>query len=578
VIDGATQYARDVVAGRIVAGRKVRMACARHLSDLQHRRERGLVWKPAEVQRVVDFFAEILCLPEDTASDETVSSTTKTPSAGTPFLLQPFQVFIVGSLMGWYTRQGYRRFRDGYLEVAKGNGKTPLGAGLMLYMLVADGERGAQVYFAAVTREQARLAFADAEKMVQSSPHLHALIFQTVNNLAVMQTGSYLRAISSEKRGLDGKRVHGALIDELHEHATPVVVTKMRRGTKGRRNALVLRTTNSGFDRTSVCWQQHQYSVQVLEGTVRDDAWFAYISGLDPCDACRRAGRDFPTDDCEYCDSWKVEGPHWMKANPNLGVSVSWQYLRELVRQGHGMPAAVSDLLRFNFCVWTQQQLRFLDMGQWHACPTVDDADLDATVVYGGLDLGQSDDLCAFVLLFILADGRMAVRSRFWLPSAALARYPDRPYDVWRRYGHLTVTDGNITDYNIVEDAVGQDCIDYGVAECAFDKRFANQMAQNLMGRGITMVDMPQGFFLNEALRKLSDVVAKAELAHGHNPILTVMAANAVVRHGRNKTIRLDKDTAAEKIDGIAALAMAIGRAIAVPPELPAEDPDLVIA
>jgi phage terminase large subunit-like protein len=549
----------------------------RHLDDLKHRRARGLVWKPVEVQRVVDFFSEILVLPEDTASDEVVSSTAKA-TTGTPFVLQPFQVFIVGSLMGWYTRQGYRRFRDGYLEIAKANGKTPVGAGLMLYLLVADGERGAQVYFAAVTREQARLAFADAEKMVQASPHLHALITKTTNNLAVVQTGSFLRAISSEKRGLDGKRVHGALIDELHEHPSPVVVSKMRRGTKGRRNALVLRTTNSGFDRTSVCWHQHQYSVQVLEGSVRDDAWFAYISGLDPCVACQRAGRDFPSDDCEHCDSWQVEGPHWIKANPNLGVSLSWQYLRELVRQARGMPSAVSDLLRFNFCVWTQHQLHFLDMAQWYACPVVDDAELVGVPCYGGLDLGQSDDLCAFVLLFLLPDGRMAVRSRFWLPSAALQRYPDRDYDTWRRLGHLTVTDGTVTDYQQVEDAVSADCIDFGVLECAFDKRFANQMAQNLMGQGITMVDMPQGFFLNEALRKLSDLVADTQLAHGHNPILTVMAANAVVRNDRNKTIRLDKDTAAEKIDGISALAMAIGRAIAVPPEIPADDPVLVIA
>ena len=519
-----------------------------------------------------------MCLPEDTASDEVVSSTVKAASAGTPFVLQPFQVFIVGSLMGWYTRQGYRRFRDGYLEIAKGNGKTPLGAGLMLYMLVADGERGAQVYFAAVTREQARLAFADAEKMVQASPHLHALITQTANNLALLSTGSYLRAISSEKRGLDGKRVHGALIDELHEHATPVVVQKMRRGTKGRRNALVLRTTNSGFDRSSVCWSQHQYSLQVLEGTVRDEAWFAYISGLDPCAACQKAGRDFPADDCEQCDRWQIEGPHWLKANPNLGVSVSWQYLRELVRQASGMPDAVSDLLRFNFCVWTQALVRFLDMGAWHGCPPIDDDELVGARVYGGLDLGQSDDLCAFVLLYVLADGRMAVRARFWLPSAALKRYPNRPYDEWQRAGRLTVTDGDITDYGIVEETVGQLCVDEGVVECAFDKRFANQMAQNLMGIGLTMVDMPQGFFLNEALRKLSDLVTERQLLHDDNPILSMMAANAIVRHGRNKTIRLDKDTAAEKIDGIAALAMAIGRAIAVPPELPADDPDLVIA
>lgn len=559
-----------------MAGRLVRLACARHLADLKARRAKRLVWKPAEVHRVVDFFAEILCLPEETAAEETVATDAE-PVTGSPFVLQPFQQFIVGSLMGWYTANGFRRFRDGYLEIAKGGGKTPLGAGLMLYLLVADGERGAQVFFAAVSKDQARLAFADAEKMVQASPHLRRLITQTANNLAVLQTGSFLRAISSEKRGLDGKRVHGALIDELHEHATPIVVNKMRRGTKGRRNALVLRTTNSGFDRSSVCWHQHRYSQQVLEASVTDDAWFAYICGLDPCADCLAAGRDFPQDDCAHCDSWKTEGPHWLKANPNLGVSLSWQYLRELVHQAVGMPSAVSDLLRFNFCVWTQQQSRFLDMGKWHAAADFSPADLVDVPCYAGLDLGQSDDLCALVLIWLLADGRVAVRSRFWLPEAAILRYPNRPYEEWRRSGTLTVTEGDITDYQQVEDEVAEACIAAGVLECAFDRRFANQMAQNLMGAGLTMVDMPQGFFLNEALRKLSDLVATGNLAHGHNPILTVMASNAVVRHGRNKEIRLDKDKAAEKIDGIAALTMALARAIAVPPVMPADDPILLV-
>jgi len=578
VLDPVTRYATDVVARRIVAGRLVRLACARHLDDLAHQVEKGLIWKPDEAQAVIEFFAEILCLPEETAAEEAIEDEDATPIDGSPFELQGWQAFIVGSLMGWYTVAGYRRFRDAYLETAKGAGKTPLGAGLMLYLLVADGERGAQVYFAAVTKDQAKLAMADAEKMVTASPHLRALIVPTVNNLAVLDTGSFLRAISSEKRGLDGKRVHAAFIDEEHEHPTPTVVSKVRRGTKGRRNALIVRGTNSGFDRTSICWHDHTYSRQVLEGSIVDEAWFAFVCGIDPCRACLDDGKEFPTDECPNCDDWRVEGPHWLKACPNLGISVSWQYMRELVRQAIGRPDAVSDLLRFNFCVWTQQQSRAINVAQWAACQaSPPDAALVGAPCYGGLDLGQSDDFSAWTRVWALADGRVVVKMRFWIPQAALVKYPDRPYAEWQRLGVLTVTDGNTTDYAQLEATIAADCKDSHVRDVAYDNRFAEQLAQNLTGQGITMVTTGQGFQLNEAIRRLLEHVVNGTICHGHNPVLMWMASNFVVRHGTKGDIRADKEHAADKIDGIVAVIMALDRIVRVGPTKPAAYQVLVL-
>lgn len=551
-----------MLAGTIVAGRLVRLACSRHLQDLDRQTETGLVWKPAEAVRVIQFFAEVLCLPEVTvtaAEDEDGGD----PADGVPFRLQPWQQFILGSVMGWYTAEGTRRFHDAYVEGAKGCGKTPVAAGLMLYLLVADGERAAQIYMAAVGREQAKIAFADAEKMVAASPHLRAIVQRTVNNLAVVETSSFLRAISSEKRGLDGKRVHAALIDELHEHASPVVVSKMRRGTKGRRNALIIRTTNSGFDRASVCWHDHEYSRQVLEGTIADETWFAFVCGLDPCADCLAAGKHFPADDCPRCDDWRREGPHWLKANPNLGVSLSWQYLRELVQQAKGRPEVVSDLLRFNFCVWTQAVTHAINLGQWHACeaPPPESA-LVGVPCYGGLDLGQSDDFSAWVRAWTLDDGRVVVKCRFWIPESALLKYPSRPYAEWKRSGRLTVTDGPTTDYKIIEETVAADCKASGVREVAYDNRFAEQMAQNLTGLGVVMVNTGQGFQLNEAVRKKLELITLGSLCHANDPVLSWMAANYVVRHGTKGEVRPAKDRAADKIDGQVALDMALDRIV----------------
>lgn len=573
-LDPVTAYATKVVAGEVVAGRLVRLQCQRHLNDLSQQRARGLAWKPDEAQKAIDFFAEVLCLPEETAAGEVVvDDVDAEPEDGTPFVLSPWQQFVVGSLIGWYTVKGFRRFRTCYLETAKGSGKTPLCAGIMIYIMVVDGERGAQLYFAAVSKEQAGYAFADADKMVQASPALRALLDRKVNNIAWLEKGSFMRAISAEKRGLDGKRVSAAVIDELHE-AKPVVVNKMRKGTKGRRNALIIEPTNAGYDRTSVCWHHHEYSQKVLEETVDDDAWFAFVCGLDPCEECLSKGKLFPADDCPNCDDWRTEGPHWLKPNPNLGVSLSWQYVRELVRQAKGMASEVNDLLRFNFGIWTQAYDRYIDMGAFHASAckrTVSVEELVGAPCYAGLDLGETDDLSAFVVLWALEDGRIVVKLRAWLPEAAIEARPDRPYAVWFKSGILEKTEGDQTDFSVVQAAVEADCHLHGVKECAYDKRFAAQMAQNLLGSGITMVDTPQGWQLNEAVKRSAMLVSAGNLLHGNNPLLAWAASNVVVRHGPNKTVRLDKEQATEKIDPWSALVMALSRWIVQAPDEDAE-------
>lgn len=561
-MDPVTEYATSVVQGQAVASRLVRLACQRHLSDLT--RTDGIVWKPEKAQRAIDFFAEVLFLPENTnASDEIQDGAADVPQ---PFVLAPWQAFIVGSVFGWYTTQGFRRFREAYIETAKGSGKTPLGAGMMLYMLVADGERGAQVFLAAVSREQAGLAWKDCRAMVQASPELMALFGPDgfrAHELIVPGDASYLKPISSEKRGLDGKRVHGALVDELHEHGTPVVVQKMRAGTKGRRNALIVKTTNSGFDRTSVCWHHHEFSRKVLEGTVPNDAWFAFICGLDPCEACAAEGRWFPADGCEACDDWKTEGPHWLKANPNLGVSLPWQYLRERVEQAKGMPTQVSDVLRFNFCVWTQGSSRAIDMGRWAACaPMPSESELLAADCFGCLDLGETDDFTAWGRLWVLEDGRVAIKMRYFVPSDALERYPSRPYEMWRRTGLLEITDGPVTDYARVRERIKADYQTYGMQSVFYDTKTARETAQILMGEGIEMVAMTQGFALNEAITRLLALIVDGKLCHGNEAILSWMASNTVVLTGVKNEKRLAKERSPEKIDGIAALVMGIEGAL----------------
>jgi len=425
-----------------------------------------------------------------------------------------------------------------------------------------DGEQAAEIYSVASGIDQARICWLDADRMVEASPDLSDLVHRGKDNLAYAATYSWFRPLSKEKRGKSGPRPHVVIFDEMHEYADAVVVNKMRAGTKRRRQPLSIGITNAGYDRTSICWQHHEHGRKVLEGLVEDPRYFPFICGLD-------AGDDPLTD--RRCHA---------KANPNLGYIIQQDYLDRQVEHARHIPSETSTVLRLNFCVWTSVHLPAFDMAKWRQCGglVVTDAELVGRPCWGGLDLGQNDDFCAWVRLWELESGRLAVRVRFWLPRVALTRYPDRPYEEWERAGLLTVTEGDTTDLDLVEETVFEDARTDGVIEVAYDKRFANQLALHLQGGGITMVDTPQGYALNESIKAVSKAIADVQLAHGNHLILTWMMDNAVLRTGRNREVRLDKDAAKEKIDGPVALVMANARRIAQVPEVPAEDPVLVIA
>lgn len=586
--DPVTRYAEAVRDGHIVASLSVQLACRRHLSDLEQQETKGLVWRPEKAQDIIDFFAEVLCLPEDTDADDDIEDDgIQAPETGTPFVLSPWQQFIVGSLFGWYayrtSRKGVqrlsRRFKVAYVETAKGSGKTPLGAGILLYMLVADGERGAQIFTAAVTKDQAKLAFTDCEKMVASSPALRELIDEKVNNLAVLKTGSFIRPVSSEKRGLDGKRVHGAVIDELHEHATAIVVLKMRAGIKGRRNALIFIPTNSGYDRNSVCWQYHTYSRKVLDGSVANEAWFAFVCHLDACQSCQRKGKYQPSDECEsgQCDDWKVEGPHWLKANPNLEVSLPWQYLREQVREAIDIPSSRNMVRRLNFCQWTDQIDVWIPAEMWAVCRgQFLPASLVGRECFIGIDLSEMLDLSSVVLVFPRPLERPGLPARddagaidravdvlplFWMPKNTITRRSNEdnvPYAQWAKDGHIFATAGDLIDQDAIVDHI-INVLDklYKIRGIGFDISGAAGVATRLQrhfGDDVVTV-VPQSFrFLNKPSKTLEALIVSKNLAHDGNPVQAMCMGNMAKEENPWQEIRPIKMSQRQRIDGGVAL------------------------
>ncbi len=559
--DAATQYAKDVVSGRIDAGPHVRNECARHLRDLKSGKKRGLKWDLAAANRAISFFADVLTVEIET-EDEYGEAT----SEAVPFVLEPPQAFIVGSLFGWKNRFGLRRFRRAYVEIAKGGGKSPLAAGIGHYMLVADGKLRAEIYSAATDMDQAMILFRDACEMRNRSPELEAALLPSGINpvwqLTYTATASFFRPISSEKKGKSGIRPHCGLIDEIHEHPDGSVIEMLRAGTKGNRQALIFEITNSGFDRTSKCWEEHEYSIKVSSGEIENDAWFSYVCALDEGDE--------PFED-ESC---------WVKANPLLGVTIQPEYIREQVEEAKGMPGKESLVRRLNFCQWTDAAEGWIRQALWASAlsSTLTPKDFEGRDLWGGLDLSYSEDLSACAWAYHDGD-LLCVMVDFWMPGDTVhdAVRRDRvPYDVWARSEFITLTPGPVIRTEHIAHRIGAVARASSVKGIAYDRYRYRELSDDLadQGVGVPMFDHPQGFrrkgsandgqpdlWMPRSIELLEGRLKAGTLRVVVSPILSWNVASAVVRADPVGNRVLDKRKSRARIDGAVALAMAVGMA-----------------
>jgi phage terminase large subunit-like protein len=469
---------------------------------------------------------------------------TKGPSAGESFQLRPWQEEILRKLFTT-KRGGRRQYRTCLLMLPRKNGKSELCAALAIYFLLFDGEQGGEIYSAAADKEQAALVFNVAAAMIRAEPELEALvdIVDSQKRIVHRQSGSFYRAISAEAYSKHGFNASVVIYDELHAAPDRTLWDVLATSQGARAQPLLMAITTAGYDRTSILWELYSHAKRVAVDP-RLDPTFLPILYEAPMDA-----------------DWTDEAV-WHACNPALGDFRSLEEMRILCDRAKLIPAQENTFRRLYLNQWTLAHTAYFARDKWDGCRTASDAELVDGRCYGGLDLGQSDDFTAWVRIWVLRDGRVGVRCRFWLPAAALHKYPARPYLAWRQAGLLEVTDGDTTDLDLVEATVLRDCRESNVRELAYDKRFAQQLALHLQGAGITLVDTPQGFQLNEAIRKVAEWVTTGMLCHQGHAILGWMADNTVVVTGRAGDQRLDKQHAKEKIDGIAALVMATSRAI----------------
>lgn len=530
------QYAHDVVEGDIVACRWVHLACERHMRDLVDGPERGLRFDADAGQHVIDFFQFL--------------RHSKGEWAGQTVTLEGWQQFVLWVVFGWRRADGTRRFRTAYQEVARKNGKSTIGAGIGLYLLVADGEPGAEVYTAATKRDQARITHSEATRMVKASPSLRRKIRTFKDNLHIPGSASKFEPLGRDTDSMDGLNVHAAIVDELHAWKTRDMWDLIDTATGSRRQPLIFAITTAGFDRQSICYQQHEYTEKVLSGVVQDDSFFGIIFTLDDG------------------DDWE-DSRNWVKANPNLGVSKKLDDTKRKAQRAKEMPSALNAFLRLELNVWTQSETKWINVDKWGACgKAVDGGGLRGRTGYGGLDLSSTTDISAFLLVFPpqTPDDDYQVLCRFWIPEESMRVRSKRdrvPYEAWVRQGFIQATPGNVIDYDFILAQIDEDAQAYDLDEVAFDRWGATRIVQGIEEKGLTCVQFGQGFAsMSPPMKELEKLILGGKLAHGNNPVLTWMADNLVAAEDPAGNIKPSKDRSREKIDGMVALIMALDRAL----------------
>lgn len=590
--DPVTAYAEAVRDGVIMAGPYVRLACARHLKMLETQGP-VWVWDPEAAQTWIDFFPDLLTVEE---AGETV-----------PFYLLDWQVFVAGSINGWRDAvTGYRLFTRAYVEGGKGCGKSPFAAGIGLLMMVADDEQKAEVYSAAGKKEQAHILFQDAVSMKKTSSRLNSRLVESgktpVWQLTHRQSGSIFKPISADKQK-SGARVHCGLVDELHEHKDRYTIDMLIAGFKGRRQPLLFVITNSGFDRNSICWEWHEDGVAVLEGERSNDRFFIYIMALDP--------EDDPLED-ESC---------WPKTNPGLGITTTVQYLRDQVRDALQVPGRENVVRRLNFCEWTDADVGWMTRQAWvrneeqlveFAKPGRAIKDLgshrllggghalaepfEQAELYCGLDLSYQFDLTALAFAFPEGD-KLLCWIEYFKPLDTLeeGEKKDRvPYSRWVKEGLITAIPGKFIRYEHLARRMGEVRAQFDLKHCAYDNYAHKSLRDKMIENGVDVpwIEHPQGFrrggvlrdhrgqpipdptdpkrgglenplWMPDSVKKLEARVIENKIIVQPSPVTRWQVSGVVIRDdpaGTGNRV-FDKKKAVGRIDGIVALAMAVGAA-----------------
>lgn len=492
--------------------------------------------------------------------------------AGQPFELLDWQrEDLIFPLFGWLRADGSRRYRRAYVELPKKNGKSTLASGIGLYMLLADGEQGAEIYSAAADRDQASIVHNEAINMINASPFLSEVLKVNKSTRVISHeaSASLYKALSSTAASKEGLNGHCCVIDELHIWRGRLLWDALRYMGRARRQSLLFAITTAGIDMMSVCREQHDYAQKILDGTVFDERYFAYIRS---------------------CDLEDVQGDglfdrdQWRKANPSMGITINEDEFAADVAEAAKTPTSLSSFMRYSFNIWATGTQPWLRISDWQACRSGHTPEyLEGQECWGAMDLASILDMASVSACFreIVDKDHIIYKLLTWffMPEAtAEQRQEFAPYLQWAENGWLQLTPGDVLDYEAVKNQVREVKRRFKLRELAFDPWNAEDATQQLERDGIKRVEFRQTMAnFAHPTKEFERLLRSGLLRNDGNPILEWQAGNVQVRTDMSGNIRPVKPKHGDyrTIDGIVSSIMALERAMAAP--LPPKGAALIV-
>ncbi len=530
-----SRYARDVLDGKIIAGRLVELAAERHLRDLETGADRGFYFDTQAADMICNF-AKML-------------RHTTGALAGKPMELQPWQVFRHGCVFGWKREaDGLRRFSTTYHQVAKKNGKTTDTAPPMIFATTFDGEAAAQGYCAATTRDQAKLLFGELKRMIRASPAMSRICKPWQSSITVPRTNSMITTLSRDGNAADGINPHFAARDEVHRWTDRELAEVVVNSMIARSQPIDWMITTAGADRNTICGEARQYSEQVLRGDVQDDKFFAYVAEPEESDD--------PGDP-----------KTWAKGNPNLGVSVPLETFASLWERAQVIQGQMPNFRRLHLNLWTEGEQTWISRDVWdRGAEPFNPEMLFGRKAWIGIDLSRTTDLTS-IAVAVPMGGLIYVICYTFIPEGpkgfiVRAQTENRAYVDWRDRNWLEVHRGSSIDEDAVIERMKWLRSKFEIQEVAFDRWGMKYVAKELDKLRFPMVEHGQGYAsMSAPTKRLEECVLNGRIRHGGNPVLAWAIGNVILDTDAAENVKPNKKKAKNRIDPGVATIMAVGRA-----------------
>jgi phage terminase large subunit-like protein len=535
------KYIQEILSDKLIVGEYLKLAIQRHLNDIE-RQETGrfpYYFDEKEGERFIKFAQ--LC------------KHWKGEWAGTFIKLQPWQQFYFMELFGWKKKDGTRRFKSAYCEIGRKNSKTTMCALRAMAHIHIDKEPGAQVYIAATKEDQAKIGFRDIQEIIKITPGLDKYFH--IFTKSILSGTSFIKPLGSDSKTQDGFDPSYGIIDEYHAHPTAGMLNVLEAGMGARRSPMIDIITTAGFNRQSPCYQEvRKASLQILKGIKKDETHFALIYALDKG------------------DDWEDEKV-WIKANPNLDVSVKKSFLKERYKKAKNEGGSKEvDFKTKNLNIWTDtKEVWVPDDIFMSAAEKFDISELNGRQCFGGIDLASTRDISAFILLFPDVAGKHIVLCYYFIPELSAQERIKKDgvnYGTWIKDGYIIETEGNVTDYGYIRQIINELNKQYEIRRIAYDRWNSSQLIIDLTGDGFDCMPYGQGFAsMSGACKELEKLIHAKQINHLGNPVLRWMNNNVIMKTDPAGNIKIDKSNSNEKVDGMVALVMALGNYMSVEKE-----------